>query len=166
MNIREATPADIPVIQGIAHACWPVAYTGIISPAQIAYMLDLMYGTPALEAQFGPMGHRFLVAEQEGRVIGFAGFEHGYGPGRSRLHKLYVLPEVKGKGAGHALLEAMLLEAMKAGDTAVELNVNRHNPAKAFYQRHGFTIERDEVLDIGEGFVMDDHVMLRRFRPW
>ena len=165
MNIREGTIEDIPVIQGIAQACWPVAYSGIISPAQIAYMLDLMYGTPALEAQFGPMGHRFILAEQDGDAIGFAGFEHGYGPGRSRLHKLYVLPAVKGRGVGHALLEAVLMAAMKSGDSAVELNVNKNNPAKDFYLRHGFTLERDEVLNIGLGFVMDDHVMLHRFRP-
>jgi GNAT superfamily N-acetyltransferase len=165
VRIRPATAADIPLIQAIAHAAWPVAYSGIISPAQIAYMLDRMYGTPALEEQFGPKGHRFLIAEQAGTPVGFAGFEHRYAPGRSRLHKLYVLPAVKGAGVGHVLLEAVLIEAMKAGDTAVELNVNKQNPAKEFYARHGFTIERDEVLDIGGGFVMDDHVMVRRFRP-
>ncbi|MCC6400493.1 MAG: GNAT family N-acetyltransferase [Flavobacteriales bacterium] len=165
MNHREATAADIPVIQAIAHAAWPVAYTGIISPAQIAYMLDRMYGTPALQEQFGPKRHRFLIAEQDGAPVGFAGFEHRYAPGRSRLHKLYVLPAMKGTGVGHALLEAVLSEALKAGDTAVELNVNKQNPAKDFYTRHGFTIERDEVLDIGGGFVMDDHVMVRRSGP-
>lgn len=165
MSIREASAADIPVIQAIAHATWPVAYTGIITTAQIAYMLDLMYGMPALQAQFGPKGHRFLIAERDGTPIGFAGFEHGHTPARSRLHKLYVLPAAKGTGVGHALLDAVLTEALKAGDDAVELNVNKHNPAKNFYLSHGFTIERDEVLDIGQGFVMDDHVMVRRTRP-
>lgn len=166
MIIREASAADIPAIQAIAHAAWPVAYTGIISPAQIAYMLDLMYGTPALEAQFGTKGHRFLLAGLDGRPVGFAGFEHHYAPGRSRLHKLYVLPEVKGTGVGHALLDAVWMDTLKAGDVALELNVNKHNPAKDFYRRHGFVIERDEVLDIGSGFVMDDHVMVHRSRPW
>jgi ribosomal protein S18 acetylase RimI-like enzyme len=59
------------------------------------------------------------------------------------------------------LLEAMITEARKATDTAIELNVNKHNRAKAFYQRHGFRVERDEVLDIGAGYVMDDHVLVR-----
>lgn len=161
MNIREATRADIPLIQVIAQATWPVCYAGIIGPEQIAYMLELMYGTPALEAQFGPKGHRFLIAEKEGPPIGFAGFEHGYnGSERTRLHKLYVLPGVKGSGVGHALLAAALAAARKHGDTAMELNVNKRNPAKHFYERHGFVVERDEVLDIGQGYVMDDHVMV------
>ncbi len=151
MNLREATAADIRVIQALAHATWPVAYADILSHAQIVYMLDLMYG---------------LLAEAEGTAVGFAGYERGYTPGRSRLHKLYVLPANKGQGIGHALLEAVLVACMKAGDTAVELNVNKRNPAKAFYERHGFVVERDEVLDIGQGHVMDDHVMVRRSRPW
>ncbi|HEX2616842.1 MAG TPA: GNAT family N-acetyltransferase [Flavobacteriales bacterium] len=161
MHIREASSADIPGIQAIAQEAWPVAYAGIISPAQITYMLDLMYGTAALEEQFGPKGHRFLLAVLEYRIIGFAGFEHHYLPGRSRLHKLYVTPRVLGTGAGHALLEAVLAEARQQGDTSIELNVNKHNRAKDFYARHGFTIERNEVLDIGQGYVMDDHVMMR-----
>lgn len=162
MNLREATAADIPAIQDIARAAWPVAYTGIISAAQITYMLDLMYGTPALEAQFGPERHRFLLAEADGKAIGFAGFEHHHLPHRARLHKLYVLPTALRTGAGHALLEAVLHEARKQGDTAIELNVNKQNKAKDFYMRHGFTVERDEVLDIGQGFVMDDHVMVKQ----
>jgi GNAT superfamily N-acetyltransferase len=161
VTIREGTRADIPLIQDMAQATWPVCYAGIIRPAQITYMLDLMYGTPALEAQFGSKGHHFLVAEQEEIPIGFAGFEHGYlGGQRTRLHKLYVLPHVKGRGVGHALLEAALSEARKQGAGAMELNVNKRNPARHFYERHGFVVERDEVLDIGSGYVMDDHVMV------
>lgn len=164
--VRAATTADIPVIQAIARATWPVSYARMISPAQIAYMLDLMYGTAALEEQFGAKGHRFLLAEQDGQPVGFAGFEHGHRSlPRTRLHKLYVLPQVQRAGMGLTLLQAVLAEALHAGDTAVELNVNRNNPARDFYARHGFTIERDEVIDIGGGFVMDDHVMVRPVRP-
>ena len=57
--------------------------------------------------------------------------------------------------------EAVLQAAHAAGDMFVELNVNKYNPAKDFYRRHGFTVERDEVIDIGEGYVMDDHVMVK-----
>ena len=162
MNLREATSAEIPVIQGIARATWPVSYADMISRAQIAYMLELMYGTDALEQQLGPKGHRFFLAEQDGMVIGFAGFEHGYqGTLRTRLHKLYALPQVQGSGVGSELLKAVIAEAHKAGSRAIELNVNKHNRAKGFYQRHGFIVERDEVLDIGDGYVMDDHVMVK-----
>ncbi|MBX2978889.1 MAG: GNAT family N-acetyltransferase [Flavobacteriales bacterium] len=161
MRLREASPADIPSIRSIAQAAWPVAYVGIITPAQIAYMLDLMYSEASLREQMTSKGHRFLLAERDGKPIGFAGFEHHYEPGRSRLHKLYVLADVKGSGVGHSLLEAVLKEVERKGDTAIELNVNKHNPSTGFYTRQGFTIEREEVIDIGNGFVMDDFVMVR-----
>jgi GNAT superfamily N-acetyltransferase len=161
VSIRPANTTDIPTIQAIAHATWPVAYADILSPAQLAYMLERMYSAAALLDQLTNQGHRFLLAERDGEAIGFAGYANHHTTGRTRLHKLYVLPHVKGGGVGHALLEAVLKAAQMAGDTAVELNVNKYNPAKAFYLRHGFTVERDEVIDIGQGYVMDDHVMAR-----
>ena len=160
MTLREATAADIPLIQGVAHATWPVSYAAMISPAQIAYMLERMYSTAALREQFGPKGHRFFLAEEYGTPVGFAGFEHGYdGTTRTRLHKLYVLQSAQGTGAGKALLQHVIVSARSAGDVLVELNVNRFNNARWFYQKNGFRVVRDEVIDIGQGFVMDDHVM-------
>ena len=160
MNIRPAGLADIPLIRSIAHATWPMCYAGIITPEQIAYMLGRMYSTKVLDDQM-MNGHHFLLSEHHGTATGFAGFEHGYRPARTRLHKLYVLPDAQGTGAGRALLEAVFGAAVSAGDQGIELNVNKRNPAVGFYRKNGFSIERDEVLDIGSGFVMDDHVMLR-----
>lgn len=161
MTLREGSTTDIPLIRAVAHAAWPIAYANIISAHQIAFMLELMYGEAALRSQMLEKGHRFLIAGTRDTAAGFAGFEHGYLPGRSRLHKLYVLPEAKGTGMGHALLEAVIVAARNAGDRAIELNVNKHNPSRFFYMRHGFTVERDEVLDLGSGYVMDDHVMVK-----
>jgi GNAT superfamily N-acetyltransferase len=161
MTVRAAELGDVPVIRAIAHAAWPVAYATILSTEQLTYMLDRMYDEAALVEQVQHKGHRFLMAEEDGIPIGFAGVEHRYkGSARSRLHKLYILPGVKGSGVGHALLEAVLDEARTERAEAIELNVNKYNPAKDFYARHGFRVERDEVIDIGQGHVMDDHVMV------
>jgi ribosomal protein S18 acetylase RimI-like enzyme len=46
-------------------------------------------------------------------------------------------------------------EAMKT----IILNVNRFNPAVSFYEKYGFRTVKEEVIDIGQGFVMDDFVM-------
>lgn len=160
VHIRTATAANIPTIRAVALMVWPVAYGSILSPDQLAYMLERMYSATVLQEQLA-RGHCFLLAERIDAAIGFAGFEHRYRPGRTRLHKLYVLPAAQGTGAGRALLQAVLDAARGAGDHTIELNVNKNNLATAFYRKHGFTIDRDEVLDIGNGFVMDDHVMTR-----
>ncbi len=125
-------------------------------------MLDLMYSEVALAEQMTTKGHRFLLAELYGEPIGFAGFEHRYqGEPSTRLHKLYVLPDTQGHGAGGSLLNAVEAAAREAGDVQVELNVNRFNASRTWYERRGFQITRDEVIDIGQGYVMDDHVMVR-----
>jgi diamine N-acetyltransferase len=163
IHVRRATAADAVTIQAIANSTWPIAYASIISPEQISYMLERMY---ALEVLINEMTgkHMYLIAELEGHAIGFAGLEHGFRESRNtRLHKLYVLPEAQGSGAGRLLLNSATMAAMAHGDVAIDLTVNRLNPAKDIYLKWGFRIVRDQVLDIGNGFVMDDHVMESAF---
>lgn len=160
-DIRPATPADIPHIRAVALKVWPVAYSRILSAEQLEYMLELMYSTHALMQQLTEHGHLFLLATRAGTVIGFAGYQPGYRTRTTRLHKLYVLPEAQGSGVGDALLRGVLGAARSQGDGLVELNVNRFNPALRWYAKRGFNITRDEVIDIGHGYVMDDHVMVR-----
>ncbi len=159
--IRIALLDAIPSIRRIAQDTWPVAYGSILPAAQLTYMLELMYSEAALSAQF-EQGHVFLLACTDERTIGFASYETGYKQlSISRIHKLYVLPERQRSGIGAALLNAITTSAHATGDQTLNLNVNRFNKAKAFYARRGFRIVRDEVIDIGNGFVMDDHVMER-----
>ena len=149
-RIRICTQRDISVIRHIAVVTWPVAYARILSKGQLHYMLQLQF----------EQGQQFLLSEEGARPLGFASVEHNYkGTRKTRLHKLYVLPETQGTGVGKQLLDAVIRSAEIASDERIELNVNKFNTAKEFYLRSGFTIVRDEVLDIGEGFVMDDHVM-------
>lgn len=157
--IGSVTVADITIIREIALETWPVAYASILSPAQLRYMLDLMYSEAALREQMAE-GHRFVLFQHACRATGFASYEHRYDGRRcTRLHKLYVRPSEQGSGTGRALLEHVIAEATIADDTALELNVNRFNKARSFYETHGFHVMRDEVIDIGHGYVMDDHVM-------
>lgn len=158
-TIRMCDPSDIDSIKHIAYATWPVAYADILSSEQLAYMLELMYSKDALDLQF-EQGHHFFMIERNGQPLGFAGIQHDHRASKkTRLHKLYVLPGTQGSGAGKQLLGAVVSAARAANDTAIELNVNKFNPAKDFYLSAGFQIVRDEVLHIGKGYVMDDHVL-------
>jgi GNAT superfamily N-acetyltransferase len=158
--VRPAVPQDAGLLRSIARATWPAAYGTILSQGQIEYMLDLMYTIPLLEAQIRG-SHCFSIAERRGRSVGFAGYEHKYkGDDTTRLHKFYVLPDSQQAGVGRTLFESLVRSARAAGDTVVELNVNRHNPTKEVYRKWGFAVLRDEVIQLGEGYVMDDHVMV------
>lgn len=148
------------MVRSIAFDTWPIAYGEILSAEQLHYMLDLMYSEQALVEQMETHGHSFLLAHIESEALGFASFASvDEPPGNVRLHKLYVLPGQQGKGIGHALLAAVLEFAKAAGHRRLELNVNRFNRALEFYKRQGFRVVRDEQIDIGQGFIMDDHVL-------
>ncbi len=160
--IREADVSDIVHIRKIAHATWPVAYhPHILSTEQLAYMLDLLYSEEALSEALSK-GQHFLVFEQDGTPIGFSGYtHHRNGLRTTYLNKLYVLPTVQGSGAGRSMLQHIARQAVLVGDTCMELNVNKRNAAIGFYERLGFRITREEVIDIGSGFVMDDYVQVK-----
>jgi len=160
ITIRKTGPEGIPAIREICLKVWPQTYQEIIPPGQIGYMLDMMYSEQALTKQMEEHGHQFLIAYREGVPSGYASFSPKTGePEVYRLHKLYVDLSCQGKGIGTQLIEVVLAEIITRGAKVLELNVNKYNRAKDYYISRGFSIYRDEVLEIGNGFVMDDHVM-------
>lgn len=160
-EVREASVSDAGIIRQLAYDTWPSAYGNILSAEQISYMLNLFYSEPSLLQQMQAQTHKFLILYRDGKPVGFASFSPKAGgpQGLFRLHKLYVLPSEQGKGAGLKLMN-YIFQFMKAlSATGIECNVNRYNPAKLFYERLGFRIEREEDIDIGNGYWMNDYVM-------
>jgi ribosomal protein S18 acetylase RimI-like enzyme len=157
--IRTAYAADFPAIREVVHEVWPIAYREMISQEQIRYMLETMYSDKSLNKQVTEEGCVFLVYEEDNIVQGFASFS-ALEKSVFKLHKLYVYTSLHGKGIGRALLDEVKKRTVDLGGKAIELQVNKKNVAQHFYTKQGFTIDRELVLDIGEGFVMDDYVML------
>ncbi|PWA05905.1 GNAT family N-acetyltransferase [Flavobacterium psychrotolerans] len=160
ITISEATARDFKTIQEIVHITWPHTYGGIISDAQIAYMLDLMYSEGALSENLNQKKHRFLLATENSDCLGFASFEHNYNNEKgTHLHKLYVLPEAQGLGVGKLLMDAVENSAKENHSIFISLFVNKFNKAIAFYQKNDFKIVSEVCLEIGQGYVMDDYKM-------
>lgn len=164
MKIKALAKEELHLVQSIAHRTWPSTFANILSPDQIQYMLNWMYDLKMLESQL-EKGHTFLWVEDQGKEFGFAGFELNYAEGpKAKLHKIYLLPEAQGKGAGKALILEVADQAKKAGQKSLLLNVNQYNQkAIGFYLKMGFVEIYKEVIDIGNGYVMDDVVMELNF---
>ena len=103
-----------------------------------------------------------LKAVLDEEPVGFASFSKIKEPGVYKLHKIYVRTDIQGKGLGKALIDAVIEEIQPANATALHLNVNRHNKAKTFYERFGFAILKEEDVDIGNGYFMNDYVMEKK----
>lgn len=125
----------------------------------MAYMLNMMYSQSSLQQQKSE-GIQFLLAKEDGRPVGYAGFQCNYHQvGKTKIHKLYLLPVTQGKGYGKRLIDHISDIALKNLDTALTLNVNRYNKAYDFYLKTGFVKTGEENIDIGNGFLMEDAIM-------
>jgi ribosomal protein S18 acetylase RimI-like enzyme len=159
MKLIQIKVNQLPIIIELTKKIWPVAYGTILSKAQLDYMIDRFYSENAL-SQLMDKGHVFYLAQDENEnFVGFLSFEINSAPHKTKIHKIYVLPEIQGTGLGKQFFELVKEKAKENNQKAIFLNVNKYNNAFHFYTKLGFTIIKDEVIDIGEGYVMDDYVM-------
>ena len=158
IKFKQASDDDISQIQEVAAKTWPVAYGKILSAAQIEYMLDLFYSAAALEKSMQLQNYIFAV--NGGKIIGFCGIEHHFHSSpTTRIHKLYILPEAQGLNAGRKFIEHITEVALESSSRKLSLNVNKYNSALQFYKKLGFQSVREETIDIGNGYLMEDFVM-------
>ena len=163
-SIRPAELEDINTIGFIAQQIWPDTYGKIISPEQMQYMINLFYSPASLRRQMVEDHHRFIIVEHDEEAIGFASWSELADPGQTgtglyKLHKLYVLPGIQGRGLGRAILQFIYDTIRPEGATGLRLNVNRYNKATQFYERVGFSVVGEEDVDIGNGYFMNDYIM-------
>ena len=74
ITIRKAAEADCRTIRRLAETAFPAAYRAILSPPQIAYMLEWMYAEPELLRQMRD-GHVYYLALDEGVPCGYVSVE-------------------------------------------------------------------------------------------
>ena len=158
LSLRQATPKDLPLIVQLAEATWAPTYSSILSQEQIAYMFGELYGEEQLARQMRE-GQTFLLLFEEEAPVGFAAYSvKDSAAGVYKLNKIYLLPQCQGRGYGKALLTAAEEEVKRHGARTLDLNVNRHNKAKQFYERCGYRVHAQEDIPIGP-YWMNDYVM-------
>ncbi|KPH13868.1 GNAT family N-acetyltransferase [Chryseobacterium sp. ERMR1:04] len=161
MKFIKATENDIPLIQDLARRSWENAYAEILSKEQMEYMLSTMYSQEEISHQMkNPDYHYYLIQDDRtGSFEGFLGYEIGYELNTTKLHRIYLAPESKGKGFGKETLRFLNKEVSEKGNKRVILNVNKYNSAKKFYESQGYNVYDEGVFDIGNNFFMDDYLM-------
>lgn len=161
LTLRRALEKDIPLIRDLSTRIWPQTYATILSAPQIDYMMNIMYSEDALLKQMKDK-HEFIIVNDGVDPVGFASFSLAE-PGIYKLHKIYVMPQNQGKGAGKFVINEIIKAIIRKGGKGLRLNVNRNNKAKDFYEKLGFTVMKEEDIDIGSGYFMNDYVMERKF---
>ena len=156
-EIRNATVKDIPLLRELTFRVWPQTYANILTQEQIDYMLEMMYSADALEKQIAE-GCQFIIVYENGNPAGFASYQETES-GVWKLHKIYILPNQQGKGTGKFVLNHIITAIKQLNAKALQLQVNRHNKARDFYEKLGFAVIKIADFDIGNGYFMNDYVM-------
>lgn len=152
--------ASIETLREMARAIFPATYEGLISPAQIEYMLDWMYGEDTLRREITQDGVGYHWITVRGERVGFLAVGPVSAGEPCPLHKCYLRPSRQRRGIGGAALAEIASLVAAAGASSLELRVNRGNVAAiGFYRKNGFTVHAEDRREIGNGFVMDDYLM-------
>ena len=150
--------AQIQEVARLAGIIWREHYHSILEEAQIDYMLEKFQSPPAIAHGIQEEGYAYYLICLDGKPVGYTALV----PEENTLFlsKIYLLREVRGRGAGKATVEFVRDRARTLGLPTVYLTVNRNNADSiAFYRHAGFVKVRTQVADIGSGYVMDDDIM-------
>ena len=157
LTYKEATENDIPIITALVDRIWRKHYEPIIGPEQVEYMLNKMYHPDNILQQMKDQQH-YTLAYDNNTPIGYISVSTKNNKNYF-LHKFYVESGERRKGIGSQIFEHLLknLETLET----IELTVNRQNyKAINFYFKKGFVIKAVEDFDIGNGYFMNDFVMI------
>ena len=92
---------------------------------------------PTLD-DFAPPAGTFLIVRLDGALIGCGGFKPD-GPGVAYLKRMWVAPEVRGRGLGKGLLHELEERARNAGYGKVRLETEKTlTEAQALYRASGY----------------------------
>jgi GNAT superfamily N-acetyltransferase len=135
----------------------------LIGRAQVDYMVSKFQSSAAMAGQMRE-GYEYFAIQQGpngrgSRPIGYCAVQPQPAQNSLFLSKLYLLRDARGAGTGRECMEFIEQLARRRGLTLLWLTVNKGNPAVKAYERLGFRIAADLVMDIGGGFVMDDYRM-------
>ena len=155
--LKQVTVGDLNQIAELAKIIWQKHYPSIIGQEQVDYMLNKIYNLESLIDQIKNKNQQYYFIQSYNENVGFLSVT----PENSdcwMLNKFYVLEEKAGKGLGTLILQELkkIICPKK-----IRLTVNRNNIKSInFYFKNGFKIESTAIFDIGDGYIMDDFIMV------
>ena len=142
-QIRPARQADLPAVAEIYWSAWHETHAPFIPAPVVEHRTHRFFAERARG-----FGQRLIVAELDGRVIGFAVWDH------ERLEQLWLPGDARGLGIGSQLAEAAETAIAAAGATKASLTCMAANEAgRTFYERRGWSVVAhfDKPLGTAEG---------------
>jgi len=149
MKLRDAKQADLPAIADIWNREIAAGVATFTSEKKNVESLA------ALLSECRAAGRGFLVADQDGALLGFAlygPFRAGPGYVHTAEHTVYVAPSATGRGTGRALMEELEATARAAGVHVMVAAVSAENHAAITFHQHLGYREVARMPEVGRKF--------------
>jgi len=154
---------DFATVARLADTIWRSHYATMVSSAQLDYMLEGRYTADNLRRYVASDQRWMQVLRVDDEAVGYCSYAQGETDEEMKLEQLYLLPALHGRGLGGVMLRHVEDACRTHRRPVLWLTVNKGNAGSiAVYRKAGFTVRKEVVIDIGNGYVMDDYVMEKR----
>jgi ribosomal protein S18 acetylase RimI-like enzyme len=143
--VRTAIEHDLVAVNRLLVETWHDTYDSLLGVEKVTQITATWHAIAKLAEQIAAPDSSFLVAEEQGRIVG-----HAVGHVRPHhvmlLARLYVLPAHQRQGIGARLLSELV--ARQPGCARIVAEVEPDNlKAVSFYRRHGFIVESESSIE-------------------
>ena len=158
IQLTKAQEKDLDTVAELAKVIWNDHYVPFIGQEQVDYMLAKIYNHQSLIEQLQEKKNVFYLIKNDNVTIGFLSVS-SENKVDYFLHKFYIDQKKSNAGIGTKILDLLIQET---NPKSLTLTVNRQNfKSINFYFKNGFKIERVEDFDIGDGYQMNDFIMIK-----
>jgi ribosomal protein S18 acetylase RimI-like enzyme len=157
INIRLATTADATLVADFSRETFTDSFAVYNTPANMDKFMNGPFSRERLMAETSDPDNIFLLAEQEGEIIGYVKMrksEHTKEMPSAKaieIARIYVAQRAIGKGVGKMLMEAAIQKAFEENKEILWLGVWEHNQrAIEFYTKYGFEQFGNHIFMLGD----------------
>ena len=146
-------------VSKLATSIWSEHYIPIIGANQVTYMLDKFQSEEAIDEQISKKHFHYYGIYFATLLIGYFSIRQEHS--QLFLSKIYILKNFRGQGYGENAINFIITYASQANCETIYLTVNKNNiNSIKFYEKFEFKKSESLVIDIGNGYIMDDFKMV------